>query len=885
MTRSASPSPHNVLVNIDLRRVSFTYAIFALILLIYEIMLVAGDLSWSSPRLLCLLAFLVTAPLTGALLVPHTRRQRIGELVFIVVDTALVIGLIAISGGMLSPYWIALLVPMVSAMLLPRTAGLGIAAAIWLGYAAFLVWLPPDQQVMIAMTWGLRTAVIWLPLLVLNNVIWAQENLRLRASQRERVLHSFLVVSNRLRVSTNVQMMLEEVANAVQAAGNFDCVALCRMDWQRGQASVAVAIGASGRRLTIVEGLTTPWQAFETLIKQGHALGGQAVMCKTLPFRSIRNEMHILLPLTGQFGEVHGVLSVSVARQRRADLREALPLLELLANQAAAALDNTSLFLTLEQRVQQSILDLAQNADELRRARDRAEVLYHIARALSVTLDERQVLERALALVAQSTKAERGGIMLVEQETGRLVYRTTLDRRQQQSGVVHGLERGQGLAGWVLEHREVVVLADTARDARWQVRSAYDSRSRSVLAVPLLLENEALGVLILIHSAVNHFNDEHARLAMAAASQAAVALSKAQLYGYVSEQSERLSVTVRQREEEASKSMAIVQSIGDGVIVGDRMGRIRLINPAAERILGIRADAFLGRALADLPGAGRDDASVSSGLHQITLGERSVRAHFAPVVSSHEEWLGSVVVYHDITHEVLADKMKSEFVATASHELRTPLTSIRGYVDMLRLGTFGALNEAQADFLAIIKNNVGRLVALVDELLDMSRAESGQTRLRREAVDMAEMVRTVGTELHGQFNERAICLNLDLQEKLPTVYADRQRVQQILVNLVGNACKYTPQGGQVDVSLCNGNAEVRVDIRDTGVGITRSAQPYIFTPFYRADNPLRDEVGGTGLGLSITRKLVELHGGRIWFESIEGQGSTFSFTLPLVQED
>jgi signal transduction histidine kinase len=197
------------------------------------------------------------------------------------------------------------------------------------------------------------------------------------------------------------------------------------------------------------------------------------------------------------------------------------------------------------------------------------------------------------------------------------------------------------------------------------------------------------------------------------------------------------------------------------------------------------------------------------------------------------------------------------------------------------LGTLGSLSQAQNDFLKVVKNNVARLVELIDDLLDVSKVEAGELRMRREPVDLSEVLYEVGEALYTQFTERSISLAIDAQEGLPQIMADRQRLRQITVNLVGNACKYTPVGGHVDVSLRNGGNRLRVDVRDTGVGISPDAQRHIFTPFFRADNPLRDEVGGTGLGLSITKRLVELHGGEIWFETSEGQGTTFSFTLPL----
>jgi PAS domain S-box-containing protein len=343
---------------------------------------------------------------------------------------------------------------------------------------------------------------------------------------------------------------------------------------------------------------------------------------------------------------------------------------------------------------------------------------------------------------------------------------------------------------------------------------------------------------------------------------------------------------VQQREEEASKSLAILRSIADGVVVGDRLGRIRMINPAAEQILGIKSEAFIGRQMSELPGVPLDSTlDQIEEMQQLQVDGRTLRAHYAPVVTANNERFGGVVVYHDISREVLADRLKSEFIATASHELRTPLTSIRGYIDLLLLGTLGPLSQAQNDFLKVVKTNVVRLVELIDDLLDVSRAEAGEMRLKRESTDITEVLYEAGEALYTQFTSRSISLAIDVPENLPPVIADRQRLRQIIVNLVNNACKYTPEGGRVDVIVRNEFDKIRIDVRDNGVGITEGAQEHIFTPFFRADNPLREQAGGTGLGLSITKTLVDLHGGEIWFKSNEGEGSTFSFTLPLGNND
>ena len=857
------------------RWVGLGFAVFALALLAYA-------LAYAPPAAVAPLAALaVAAPALGLLSASRGRAARLAAVGALVACVGLAFAAVAASGGAGSPLWPALIPALFGALLLlPGPAGRGVAAAIWLAYGGLALAAPPEARVAAGAAWLLRGAELGLVALLLERTVAGQRALRRRAQAPEAAPHGLLAVSNRLRIATRLEATLEEVAGAAQRAGDFDCVAISTVDWASGAARVAVALGASGRRLGAVEGLAFPYAELAARLEAGRPAGTHAVELAALPFRGLPGELHLALPLTTQLDEVRGVLTVSAARPRRAALREALPLLELLANQAAAAIENNELYATMAERVGAATADLGRSAAELRRARDRAEVLYQIARTLAVTMDERTVLEQTLALVAEHVGAERGGIMLVEPTTGHLVYRTTIERQRGEAPGV--LERGQGLAGWVLVNREPAIVPDTTRDQRWQVRSSYDGVARAVLAVPVLLEREALGVLLLIHGRVGHFTAEHAQIAQAAAAQAAIALAKAQLYRFVSEQSDSLALTVAQREEEASKLVAVLRSIGDGVVVGDRHGLTRLINPAAEAILGITAEAFLGRPIGELPGvpAALGGAGGEERMRKFNVGERTVRAHCAPVHSSRGEELGSVVIYHDLTAEEAADRLKSELVATVSHELRTPLTSIRGYVDMLLLGTFGQVAEGQGEPLRVIKGNVVRLVQLVDELLDMSRVEAGEAPLRVEPLDVAELLRDVAAVLEGQFRERQISLALDLPAGLPPVQGDRQRLAQIAVNLLGNACKYTPRGGAVHVALRNGGGEVRVDVRDTGVGIPPEAHPHIFTPFYRADNPLRDEVGGTGLGLSITRKLVELHGGRIWFESRVDEGSTFSIALP-----
>jgi signal transduction histidine kinase len=218
------------------------------------------------------------------------------------------------------------------------------------------------------------------------------------------------------------------------------------------------------------------------------------------------------------------------------------------------------------------------------------------------------------------------------------------------------------------------------------------------------------------------------------------------------------------------------------------------------------------------------------------------------------------------------------------------MTSIRGYVDVLLMGAAGAMNENQTHFLKIVKNNTERLNILVNDLLDISRLESGRVTLSPQALDLREVAEDIIGDVlrRSQEENKSIALSLDAPKKLPAVMGDSERVRQILGNLMDNAYHYTPENGTITVHIHkpNGTQEVQVDVEDTGLGIALSEQTRVFDRFYRGENPLVLATPGTGLGLSIVKELVEMHKGRIWVKStgVPGEGSTFSFTLPVYEK-
>jgi len=234
---------------------------------------------------------------------------------------------------------------------------------------------------------------------------------------------------------------------------------------------------------------------------------------------------------------------------------------------------------------------------------------------------------------------------------------------------------------------------------------------------------------------------------------------------------------------------------------------------------------------------------------------------------------------------VEADRAKTEFISTVSHELRTPMTSIKGYADLLLIGAAGAINDNQQRFLSVIKSNADRLSVLVNDLLDISRIESGRVKLELKPIPIESLIDSVVASLHTRVEEKNLTLHVALPEgDLPRVYADRDRVIQILTNLISNAYQYTPPGGTITVRAFEAGEFIQIDVVDTGIGIAPENQPKVFERFYRVDDPNVTEFPGTGLGLAIVKSLVEMHEGRIWLASEEGAGATFSFTLRAVQE-
>jgi len=571
-----------------------------------------------------------------------------------------------------------------------------------------------------------------------------------------------------------------------------------------------------------------------------------------------------------------------------------------IAAQVAVAIENARFAQELEERV-------AERTRELQHERERVETLHQITTELSSSLDLDRVLTRALELVTEAVEAQQGSIFLIDLETDQLMYRAALGRATPlpPGGQLAPIKRNEGLAGWVLKNRQAAVIGNLDDDPRWKQLAQHHGRHKSAIAVPLMANEDALGAMILLSPHYEAFDEEQMRLVAAAANQVGAAINNAELYRLIRDQAERLGGMLRGQQVEATKSRAILEGIADGVLVTDADGHVILFNAACERVLGIARDDILGRSVTEFVGiygnAGQawikaitkwslDPSTYRSGeffSERLELEDkRVILVHLAPVTTG-DEYLGSVSVIRDITREVEVDRLKSEFVTNVSHELRTPMTSIKGYADILLFGAVGQLTAEQAKFVEVIKSNADRLSLLVNDLLDISRIESGKVELTMQALDMGEVIAEVAETLKGRIDEehKPMTIRAEAPRDLPAVWGDRKRVTQIIMNLADNAFNYSHAEGTIILRAQVADEAVQVFVSDSGVGIAPEDQPRLFDRFYRGEDALVLATAGTGLGLPIARQLAEMHRGRLWLVSSEaGKGSTFGLALPLIKE-
>lgn len=605
--------------------------------------------------------------------------------------------------------------------------------------------------------------------------------------------------------------------------------------------------------------------------------------------------------------QVIGVLAIQNYEKSDAFSQQDIKPLSTIASQAAVAVENARLVTELRNLNEELDERVAKRTLALGKEKDRGQFLLRVTTELTASLDVDRVLSRSLELVNEAVNAPQGGILLVNAEEGSLVYRAAFD-----DSVSSIPKRGknipskfdEGLARWLIQNREPIIIDDIREDNRWKSQP-QNPEHRSVLAVPLISSEEIIGVMMLFHKDPSAFTKEQLELVEAAAVQVASAVSNAQLYLLIRDQAEKLGKMLREEQVEAAKMQAMLESIADGVLVTDENGQVILANRPASLILDISRNRLIGKTLKELLGLYsstgeswiqtietwsknvnlvRQNAYLAD---RLMIEDLVVSVQLSPVIANNQ-FFGTVSIFRDITQEVEVDRMKSEFVSTVSHELRTPMTSIKGYADLILMGAAGPMSEPQVRYMEVIKNNADRLSMLVNDLLDISRIETGKTDLDLRPLDVPQIIeQVVDGHLRGRIehDEKSIEVYTEMTPSLPLVNADHARITQVLTNLLDNALDYTPPDGRIDVNVRANGDFVFISISDTGIGISQENQQKIFDRFFRAEDSEVQKIAGTGLGLSIVHSLIEMHGGNIEVQSVPGKGSTFTFCLPVVAEE
>ncbi len=614
----------------------------------------------------------------------------------------------------------------------------------------------------------------------------------------------------------------------------------------------------------------------EAVLQVGEGLSGLAVQSK----RSyILNEAHLsslskhlegtplepeallTVPLL-QRDQAVGVLSVSRYGEGVQFGPQDQEVAELLASQAVVALNNARLY------------------DQARRRADDMSSLNRIARTVGSTLDRDEVLRQVIQELNRSFHVEAGSILLVDPERSDLFFVTTLEGGMERFLDVR-IPIGVGIVGYVAQTGEPTVVNDPANDPRFysKVSSDVGFTNRNIICVPLISRDRVIGVIELLNKQGGDFDQDDLDRLQGIAATVAVAIENAGLY--------------QQTEEERGRLTAILISTADAIVVTDAQERVLLINPAAAQAFGLVPQCCTGRPFSEaLTHQGlRDLFARAQHIDHPFTDELTVQpkegspqtfyANIAPVRAAGGLTLGHVAVMQDITTLKELDKMKSEFVSVVSHDLKTPLTAIRGFADLTAMT--GSLSEQQRDFILRIKDITREMAAMISDLLDIGKIEAG-IEMEKVPCNLLALAREVLSGLEFRAKEKDITVELEAVEPVPDVMGDPGRLKQVLMNLVGNAIKYTPEGGHVWVRIGPEDGRLIAAVKDTGIGISARDQKQLFQKFYRVRTEQTAHIEGTGLGLAIVRSIVEHHGGRIWVESEPGKGSTFAFSLPVPVE-
>jgi len=521
--------------------------------------------------------------------------------------------------------------------------------------------------------------------------------------------------------------------------------------------------------------------------------------------------------------------------------------------------------------------------------------LFELSKDFLTTLDLDSLLDQIVQMGLQETEADRASLMLLEEQE--LVVKASVGLPSEIAATAR--ERvGEGIAGWVADRGKALLLTEEA-SLNHQIREAMIREEiTSALCVPLLVKDKVVGVLNLSKLGEGPaFTQGDLEFISILGGEAAIAIENARLY----EAAQRELAERRRAEEELSRVATELQQLIDTAnapIFGvDANGLINEWNQKAVKITGYSRGEVLGRNLVEDFIAEDYKVLVKEVLDNALMGKETSNFEFplytkdgkrvelllnaTPRRDASGNIIGVVSVGQDITHLKEVDRLKSNIVANVSHELRAPLASIKAYTELLLDELEGEDRALRQRFLTVIDRETDRLTGLICDILDLSRLEAGQFAMKEEPLHIGEVIDDVLALFDIQAQDRKISIHADVQPDLPPILADRELMTMIIKNLVGNAIKFSNEGGQVGVVAWEEDAKLILSVVDRGVGIPPDDLPHIFEKFYRVWSTTESGIEGVGLGLVLAKEAAEAHGGKIEVESELGVGSRFIVTLPI----
>lgn len=619
--------------------------------------------------------------------------------------------------------------------------------------------------------------------------------------------------------------------------------------------------------------------------------------------------------------ETIGALSVGSSDSSVIYTRMQAELLQAIADQTAGAIVKARLLKETQERAYQLT------------------TLNEITRQLTSTLELNPLLQNILENAVGILNCEAGSLLLVDENTLELVFRVTVGPVAQDL-IGKRLPRGAGIVGQSVELKKPIIENVAQQSNRLgDIDEQTGFVSRSLLAVPLQVKERVIGVVEVINRRDGlPFVENDETLLTAFAGQAAVAIENARLYTLTDQQLasrvEELSVMQRiDRELNASLEIdramritldwALRQSEAKAGLIGTleeknlrvmaQQGLDAQIEALPEQLLKIELPSMLAAIESGKPQSVADDLANSTSpsltatraqivipirremtviglLYLESLDNSESDIEFLTRLTDHAAIaISNAQLFAEVQRANIA---KSDFVSFVAHELKNPMTSIKGYTDLLASGAVGQITEMQTNFLNTIKSNVERMSTLVSDLSDNSKIEAGRLHLEFKATRADELVDEAVRTFTKQLDEKKQILEIKVSPNLPPMWGDRIRIGQVLTNLVSNAFKYTPEGGSIEVCAEESANQwddegaprvIHLWVKDSGIGLSEEDQKKIFQKFFRSEDSKAREAPGTGLGLNITKSLVEMQGGRIWFESVFREGTTFHFTIPVAE--